>query len=189
MSAEVDVRVLGIDPGSRFTGWGIIDVQGSQLRPIASGVIEAGEGPFISRMVIIGDALDEIIKLHKPDEAAVEAIFHSKNSQSALKLGHARGVALLSIGRAGLGLAEYPPARIKQSVAGHGRASKEQVQKMVHMLLGQAKPYREDESDALAAALCHVQMVGSPTSRLLADMERGLTRQSKQPRQRRGRQT
>ena len=76
MSAGVDVRVLGIDPGSRFTGWGIIDVQGSQLRPVASGVIEAGEGPFISRMVIIGDALDEIIKLHKPDEAAVEAIFH-----------------------------------------------------------------------------------------------------------------
>ena len=73
--------------------------------------------------------------------------------RQALKLGHARGVALLSIGRAGLGLAEYPPARIKQSVAGHGRASKEQVQKMVHMLLGQAKPYREDESDALAAAM------------------------------------
>jgi crossover junction endodeoxyribonuclease RuvC len=183
------VRVLGIDPGSRFTGWGIVDVQGSKIRPVASGVIEAGDGAFVSRMVVIGDELDAIIKKHQPDEAAVEAIFHSKNSQSALKLGHARGVALLSIGRAGIALAEYPPARIKQSVAGHGRASKDQVQQMVRMLLGQTEAYLEDESDALAAALCHVQMVGSPTSRLLADMERGLPRKSKQPRQRRGRQT
>ena len=189
MSRKVDVRILGIDPGSRFTGWGIVDVQGSQIRPVASGVIEAGDGAFVSRMVVIGDELDAIIKKHQPDEAAVEAIFHSKNSQSALKLGHARGVALLSIGRAGLVLAEYPPARIKQSVAGHGRASKEQVQKMVRMLLGQTKPYLEDESDALAAALCHVQMVGSPTSRLLADMQRDVARKPKQPRQRRGRQT
>ncbi len=189
MPRKVDVRVLGIDPGSRFTGWGIVDVQGSKVRPIASGVIEAGDGPFVSRMVVIGDALDEIIRTHKPDEAAVEAIFHSKNSQSALKLGHARGVALLSIGRAGIALAEYPPARIKQSVAGHGRASKDQVQQMVRMLLGRTEPYLEDESDALAAALCHVQMVGSPTSRLLADMERSLPRKSKQPRPRRGRQS
>jgi crossover junction endodeoxyribonuclease RuvC len=178
------VRVLGIDPGSRFTGWGIVDAQGSQMRLIASGVIEAGDGEFVSRMVVIGDALDVIIKQHQPDEAAVEAIFHSKNSQSALKLGHARGVALLSIGRAGLALGEYPPATVKQSVAGHGRASKEQVQKMVQMLLGRQDLYREDESDALAVALCHIQMAGSSTSRLLARMERD---GASKPKARRGR--
>ena len=173
------MRVLGVDPGSRFTGWGIIDVQGTQLRRVASGVIEAGEGEFITRMVLIGDALDELIKKYQPDEAAIEAIFHSKNSQSALKLGHARGVALLSVGRAGMGFAEYPPARIKQSVAGHGRASKDQVLKMVQMLLGNQESYAEDESDALAAALCHIQMAGSPTSRLLADLERNVGRKPK----------
>ena len=159
------------------------------MQSVASGVIEAGDGAFTSRMVIIGDELDAIIKKYQPEEAAVEAIFHSKNSQSALKLGHARGVALLSVGRAGMALAEYPPARIKQAIAGHGRASKEQVQKMVCMLLGQTQGYQEDESDALAAALCHVQMVGSPTSRLLSDLERGLSRKPKVPRQRRRRQT
>lgn len=173
------MRVLGIDPGSRLTGWGIVDAQGSQMRLVASGVIEAGDGEFTSRMVVIGDALDEIIKKHQPDEAAVEAIFHSKNSQSALKLGHARGVALLSIGRAGLALGEYPPATVKQSVAGHGRASKDQVQKMVQMLLGHQDLHREDESDALAVALCHIQMAGSSTSRLLARMERDVGTKSK----------
>lgn len=184
IQGKFNVRVLGIDPGSRFTGWGIVDAQGSQMHLIASGVIEAGDGEFISRMVVIGDALDEIIKKYHPDEAAVEGIFHSKNSQSALKLGHARGVGLLSIGRAGLALGEYPPATVKQSVAGHGRASKEQVQKMVQMLLGHQEPFREDESDALAVALCHVQMAGSSTSRLLAQMERDAGRK---PKTRRGR--
>lgn len=180
------MRILGIDPGSKLTGWGIIDVQGSQMRHVASGVVVAGSGPFLGRMVVIGDALDAIVAQHKPDEAAIEAIFHSKNSQSALKLGHARGVALLSVGRGGVLLAEYPPARIKQSVAGHGRATKDQVQAMVQMLLGVSEPLKEDESDALAAALCHAQVASSDTARRLAQLERDI---GGRPKRARGRST
>jgi crossover junction endodeoxyribonuclease RuvC len=153
------VRVLGIDPGSRFTGFGVVDKEGNRLRHVANGVIVAhkGDPPFEERLVRIHAGLTEVIALHEPTVVAVEGIFHYKNALSALKLGHARGVALLTSRLAGLEVHEYKPTVVKQAVVGTGRADKQQVLRMICLLLGIPEPTNHDASDALAVAICHCQ--------------------------------
>jgi crossover junction endodeoxyribonuclease RuvC len=164
-------RVVGIDPGTQHLGWGVLDVRGNTLTHVASGTLHAPKsGPqagLVSRLCYLADALDALIATHRPEAGAVETIFHAKNSQSALKLGHARGVALLCLGRAGVPVFEYTAGQIKQAATGRGRAEKEQVQAMVRLLLRLTVEGLElDTTDALAAAICHAQHGNSLVSRL-----------------------
>ena len=115
------MRVLGIDPGSRMLGWGVVERHGTRLCHVAHGVINAGKGELCGRLVIIDEGLRNVLEEHKPAAAAVEAMFFAKNAQSAATLGHARGVVLLCVSRAGLSPHEYPPARVKRAVVGRGR--------------------------------------------------------------------
>jgi crossover junction endodeoxyribonuclease RuvC len=151
------VRVLGIDCGSRRTGWGVIESDGVRHSMLAAGVIALGREPaFEQRLLTIARALREIIQQHVPAAAAVEEVFYSANVKTALKLAHVRGVALLVVAEAGLELAEYSPLEIKTSVVGYGRAEKCQVQRMARSLLNLSEPLEsEDASDALAVAICH----------------------------------
>ena len=156
-------RILGIDPGSVITGWGVVEAgSGSRLHHIDNGGIFTRHKAFHLRLQEIYRGLQGVIETYQPAAASVEQIFYSKNAQSALKLGHARGVALLAAINAGLELHEYTPMMIKQSVAGHGRASKEQVGRMVQTVLGLPEPAQVDASDALAAAICHILRSAQP---------------------------
>ena len=153
--------VLGIDPGSRYTGYGIVQKKGADILYVASGRINAARaGDLSSRLPVIFDGIQQIIQEFTPETAAVESIFHAKNAMSSLKLGHARGVALLALQLAHLPLTEYPPTSVKQSVAGYGRASKDDVQRMVKLTLNIQGTLAEDASDALAVAICHCHAAG-----------------------------
>lgn len=148
--------ILGIDPGSRITGYGFLKKQGSKLIHIDNGAIFApAKQPLEIRLKKIFEDLNQLIGKYQPDVAAIENIFHAKNVNSALKLGHARGVALLASAMHHLPLSEYTPLQVKQAVVGYGRASKDQVQQMVKMLLGLPQPAEENASDALAVGICH----------------------------------
>jgi len=162
------VRVLGIDCGSERTGYGVIDSDGSAHRMVASGVIRTSpEWPFERRLLEIGGGLRGLLREFAPEFAAVEEVFHAANTKTALKLAHVRGVALLAIAEAGVGLAEYSPLEVKMSVVGYGRAEKSQVQLMVRSLLQLTEVVAsEDASDALAIAICHATR--ESTSRRLA---------------------
>ena len=151
------MRVLGIDCGSERTGYGVIESDGLSHRMVVAGVIKTSpRWPFEKRLLEIATGLRELIREHQPELAAVEEVFHAVNAKSALKLAHVRGVALLVIGEAGLGLAEYSPLEVKMSVVGYGRAEKSQVQLMVRSLLGLTATVESfDASDALAVAICH----------------------------------
>jgi crossover junction endodeoxyribonuclease RuvC len=151
------VRVLGIDCGSERTGYGVVDSDGQRHRLVAAGVIKTNpRWPFEKRLLEIAGGLRELIREHGPELAAVEGVFHAVNVKSALKLAHVRGVALLVVAEAGLGLAEYSPLEVKMSVVGYGRAEKVQVQMMVRSLLGLADAIQSlDACDALAVAICH----------------------------------
>jgi len=164
------MRVLGVDPGSHRTGWGVVSVRGSRLSHIASGTIQAGGGELASRLRVIAEGLEAVLSDHRPDVVSVERIFHAKNADSALKLGHARGVVLLCIARADAPLFEYSAAEIKQATVGHGGADKMQVQRMVSMVLGYQGDLGLDQSDALAAAICHAHM--GPSRQRLAELDR-----------------
>jgi crossover junction endodeoxyribonuclease RuvC len=142
-------------------GWGIVEARGNALRHVASGTIRAGRGVFSDRLVTIYDEIRALITAHSPSEGAIEGIFHQRNAQSALKLGHARGVALVAMVHADLTVTEYEPSRVKKAVLGRGNATKEQVQAMVSMLLGRPSLQTLDESDALAIAICHLQRLPS----------------------------
>ncbi|OGH00184.1 MAG: crossover junction endodeoxyribonuclease RuvC [Candidatus Lambdaproteobacteria bacterium RIFOXYD1_FULL_56_27] len=152
-----EVRILGVDPGSRYTGWGVIDQVGSRLVWVASGRIEAHKsGELPARLVAIFAELGQIIGQHRPTEAALEKVFVSVNGQATLVLGQARGVALLGLSQAGLAVEEYAPNEVKSAVVGQGKAQKEQVTAMVQVILAlQGKKLTEDEADALAVAICH----------------------------------
>ena len=147
--------ILGIDPGSRKTGFGIISVQGSRHTYVASGVIRLPVIALADRLKIIFDNISEIIDSHGPHEVAVEEVFMAKSAGSALKLGQARGAAIVACVRHDLIVAEYTARQIKQAVVGTGAANKEQVQHMVKTLLKLPAAPQEDAADALAAALCH----------------------------------
>jgi crossover junction endodeoxyribonuclease RuvC len=149
------MRILGIDPGSRFTGYGIIDVDGDRVRCITHGVVKTGGGDFPSRLGIIFSGLQDLIAEFKPDQAAVETVFISKNPNSALKLGQARGAAVCAAISGGLPVSEYSPRSVKQAIVGRGGADKTQVKHMVTVLLQVKEDLKEDAADALAVALCH----------------------------------
>ncbi len=151
------MRILGIDCGTETTGYGVIDSDGRSHRLIAAGVIRTRpRDPLASRLRKIAAGIRGVIEEHQPETAAVEAVFHAVNVQTALKLAHARGATLLSLADCGLECAEYSPLEIKTSVVGYGRAEKRQVQMMVASLLGLAQPLEsEDASDAVAVAICH----------------------------------
>ena len=150
------IRVLGLDPGLRFTGWGVIGQEGSRLIHLADGVIATEAGASVAtRLRVLHDALAALIAVHHPEEAAVEETYVNRNGQATLKLGYARGIALLAPALAGIAVAEYGAKMVKRSVVGTGGASKEQVAMMVRRLLPGAAPARLDAADALAVAICH----------------------------------
>lgn len=150
------MRVVGLDPGLRHTGWGIVDVSGTSLRHVADGVIHTdGGSPLAARLADLHRALGEVIRRFKPDEAAVEETFVNRNPVSTLKLGQARGIALVVPALAGIPVAQYPPNLVKKSLVGSGHAQKEQVEMMVRVLLRGAMIGGKDAADALAVAICH----------------------------------
>ncbi len=146
---------MGVDPGSRITGYGIVDMRGSQLTPVAWGVIPTdGAQPFPDRLYEIHEKLSGVIRLHRPTEAAVEKVFLAKNASSALKLGQARGAAIVTCRALGVAVHEYSAKEIKLAATGNGAAPKEQVAAMVCRLLGLREEVPPDASDALAMAFC-----------------------------------
>jgi crossover junction endodeoxyribonuclease RuvC len=149
------MRILGIDPGSRFTGFGIIDVHDDQATLVHQGVIRSGSGEFTERLGVIFTELRQLIEQHAPSEVAVETVFVSHNAATALKLGQARGAAVCAAISMGLPVAEYSPRSVKQAIVGRGGADKVQVQHMVSVLLNLRETPAEDAADALAVALCH----------------------------------
>lgn len=149
------LRILGVDPGSRLTGYGIIEQSGSRLAFVTCGVIRVERLKGLpQRLLAIHQGLSEVIEEYRPQGAAVEDLFTAVNPRSALKLGHARGVIILTAARYGLPVAEYSPRAVKQAVAGYGQAGKEQVQQMVRALLGLSASPSRDAADALAVAIC-----------------------------------
>jgi len=160
------MRVLGIDPGSIITGYGLVDVSGGKLSHIDNGCVACKKGALLeNRLKFIFDSLHEVIVRYTPAVMAVERIFVSKGAASALKLGHARGVAILSAVNKNIDIVQYTPTEVKKAVTGYGRADKEQVKYMVAKLLNIPGPLKTDASDALAVAICHLHTV-SAESRL-----------------------
>lgn len=155
------MKILGIDPGTRITGYGLVEKRGNQLLHIDNGAIATRSNRDLAdRLKTIHDGLAEIIEQYRPEAVAVEQIFVDRNVQSALKLGHARGTALLVGVNAGLPVFEYSATQVKSGVVGYGKASKNQVQQMVKMLLSLPEIAQEDASDALAVAICHAHSYG-----------------------------
>jgi crossover junction endodeoxyribonuclease RuvC len=150
------IRILGIDPGLRRTGWGVIEVEGNRLIFIACGsVATSDKAGLADRLVTIHDGLAKVVENYAPDEAAVEATFVNKDASATLKLGQARGIAMLVPALAGLPVAEYAPNLVKKTIVGAGHSEKGQIRMMVGVLLPKADPQSEDAADALAIAVCH----------------------------------
>ncbi len=150
------MKVLGIDPGSRITGYGIVENTGNGLSHIDNGGIQPDRKlPFSQRLKKIFDELADLIDTHKPDVVAIENVFVAKNVRSSLLLGHARGTAMVAASLADIEVEEYSPSEVKQAIVGTGRATKNQIQHMVKIMLGLPEVAFEDASDALAVAICH----------------------------------
>ncbi|WP_456445224.1 crossover junction endodeoxyribonuclease RuvC [Thiolapillus sp.] len=149
------MRILGIDPGSRVTGFGVIDSDGRQSRHVFSGCIRTSSKDFSARLGEIFNGIQQVLQDHGPEQVAVEQVFMAANAASALKLGHARGAAITAAVVAQLPVHEYTPRAVKLALVGTGAAEKEQVQHMIRLILGLQQPMGLDESDALAVALCH----------------------------------
>ena len=160
------MRIFGIDPGSERTGYGCVETDGSRHRMVACGAISAPpHATFPEKLLVIHTRLAALLIECRPDAVAIENLFFATNVRSALKLGHARGVAMLAAVEAGVDVFEYTPAEIKRAVVGYGRAEKSQVQQMIKLLLGlTAVPSPHDAADALAVAICHVN--AQPNSRV-----------------------
>lgn len=154
------MRILGVDPGSHVTGYGIIDCQGVKVGYVASGCIKLPKVSLPERLHQIQDDLRSLIARYQPDVLAIEEVFVHRNASSALKLGQARGAAICAA--AGLPVAEYTPAEVKQVIVGHGRAAKVQIQHMVRTLLSLDGELAEDAADALAVALSHARLAAQP---------------------------
>ncbi len=150
------VRIIGIDPGLRNTGWGVIEVVGTQLSYVADGSVHSdADAPLATRLLQIHTQLADVLARHSPDEAAIEETFVNKDARATLKLGQARGAAMLAPALAGIAVAEYAPNVVKKSVVGAGHAKKDQVKHMVKVLLPRAEMNTSDSVDALAIAICH----------------------------------
>ncbi len=160
------IRIIGIDPGLRRTGWGVLDTDGVRLVHVASGVVTSNSADDLAvRLRAIYEGLSSVLASFKPREAAVEETFVNDNARATLKLGQARGIALLAPAMKGLAVAEYAPNVIKKAVAGTGHAEKKQIQAMIGFLLPKAKFESADEADALAIAICHANHRTSPQAR------------------------
>jgi crossover junction endodeoxyribonuclease RuvC len=163
------IRILGIDPGLRRTGWGLIEVRGNALAFLAAGTVGAPlDGQLAARLAALFDGLSAVVERLSPDEAAVEQTFVNGNAAASLKLGQARGIALLVPAKAGLSVAEYAPNAIKKAVVGAGHAEKTQIRAMVRVLLPRAEFDSDDAADALAVAICHANHRQSLALRILA---------------------
>ncbi len=154
-------RILGIDPGSRVTGFGVIDSDGRRSVHVAHGAIAAGSGELPERLGRIFSRVLEVVEVHRPAVLAIEDVFMARNAASALKLGQARGAAICAGVSGGLRVSEYSPREIKQAVVGTGAADKAQVQHMIRALLRLREPLPADAADALAVALCHAHTASS----------------------------
>lgn len=156
--------ILGLDPGLRHTGWGLVAAAGNRLRFVAAGSFDPPAAlPMAARLAFLADGLGRVIAQHQPDEAAVEETFVNGNARAALKLGQARGIALLVPAQAGLPVAEYAANLIKKSVTGYGHADKQQIQAMMRLLLsGTPADLTADAADALAIAVCHAHHRAAP---------------------------
>ena len=152
------MRVIGIDPGTAITGWGVVEGDGNQLTMVAYGAVTTPAGtPLPQRLQTIYQELTEIIQTWQPETAAIEELFFSKNAKTALAVGHGRGAAMLALANAGLTIVEYKPLEIKQAITGHGGADKQQMQQMVKLLLELDDiPRPDDAADGLAVAICHL---------------------------------
>lgn len=152
------MRVIGIDPGTAITGWGVVEGDGNDLRAIAYGVVTTPAGtPLPERLQVIYRELTALLDTWQPESSAIEELFFSKNAKTALAVGHGRGAAMLALANAGLPIAEYKPLEVKQAITGHGGADKQQMQQMVKVLLSLAElPRPDDAADALAVAICHL---------------------------------
>ena len=158
------VRIIGIDPGLRNTGWGVIEAEGTRLSYVADGSVHSdADAPLASRLLQIHTQLAEILQHYAPDEAAIEETFVNKDARATLKLGQARGAAMLAPALAGISVAEYAPNVVKKSVVGTGHAEKDQVKHMVKVLLPRAELNTTDSTDALAIAICHAHHRGAQT--------------------------
>ncbi len=158
MSKPVVVRVLGIDPGLAITGYAVVEERGSDLQLIASGVVRTpANTPDPERLHMLHQELDTVLSEHQPEAAGVEELFFSRNIKTAMSVGQARGVILLTLARAGLPIAEYTPMQVKEAITGYGNADKRQVQEMVRMLLNLSEvPRPDDAADAVAVAICYL---------------------------------
>lgn len=148
-------RILGIDPGSRKTGYGVVEIRDNRLFYLGSGCIHTGDGPLHKRLLVIFDSVSALLEQFQPTEVAIEETFVSKNAQSTIKLSEARAVAMVTAARAGLEVYGYTPTRIKSAVVGYGKAEKNQVQYMIKNILHLSGLPQVDASDALACAVCH----------------------------------
>lgn len=161
------IRIIGIDPGLRRTGWGVIDTLGNSVRFVASGSVTSdGDDELARRLVSIHDGLESVLEEYRPDEAAIEQTFVNKDAGATLKLGQARGIALLVPARRGLPVAEYAPNAVKKAIVGAGHAEKQQIRLMVTVLMPKATFNSDDAADALAIALCHSHHRGSAAARI-----------------------
>ena len=161
------IRIIGIDPGLRRTGWGIIDTLGNSLRFVASGTVTSnGDMDLASRLCQLHDGLADVVHSYKPEEAAVEQTFVNKDAVATLKLGQARGIAMLVPARAGLPVSEYAPNAVKKTVIGVGHGEKQQIHMMIKVLMPKAQFQGNDAADALAIAICHAHHSGGSRARL-----------------------
>jgi crossover junction endodeoxyribonuclease RuvC len=153
---RIPIRILGIDPGLRRTGWGLIEAEGNRLVYVACGSVETSDRADLgTRLVAIHDGLTGVIAQYRPQEAAVEQTFVNSNAAATLKLGQARGIAMLVPSRSGIVVSEYAPTLVKKTIVGAGHGEKAQIRMMIGVLLPKAAPQSEDAADALAIAVCH----------------------------------
>ena len=163
------IRILGIDPGLRRTGWGVVEVDGNRLSFVACGSVATDDKAALAvRLVTIHDGLVRVVADFRPDEAAAEATFVNRDASATLKLGQARGVALLVPAKAGVPVAEYAPNLVKKTIVGAGHGDKGQIRMMIGVLLPKATPDSEDAADALAVAVTHAHHRQSAVARALA---------------------
>ena len=175
------MRVIGIDPGSKVCGYGVLEVQNGEVTHIQSGcIIPKPALPLNQRLKVIYDGLSKVIDQHSPDVMSIEDVFFAKNAKSAIKLGQARGVAILAGSNAGISIYEYAPTKVKLALTGRGRANKAEVQSMLTMLLGVDEWQTQDASDAVAIAFCHIN---------ISQIEKKLGKEFIQPRRKRRRFT
>ncbi|MGB0086729.1 MAG: crossover junction endodeoxyribonuclease RuvC [Rhodomicrobiaceae bacterium] len=176
------VRIIGIDPGLRRTGWGVIETSGTCLSYIACGTVTSNaDDALCERLVALFAGLNAILAHWQPHEAAVEETFVNRDAHATLKLGQARGIALLAPARAGLAVAEYPPNLVKKTVTGSGHAEKRQIRAMIGYLLPRAAPDSDDAADALAIAIAHAHHRQATALRRAVLASQGRTRARRQP--------